>query len=1011
MINISPVISRVADDFEHILLYAQTAEDPLITELQNQVINTEFQLDVVQLALMGPDTASTNQSASPTLLVACDSPEHAIALTEDYGLLERQVYWLSADTRGLQDSQLIPGHLFVDWRACGVLTVMLNLLKQQTNISQDKHHVEHKLALLSDCLGDLSLTLSADGNIIDINLELMSLMGTKGLSALGRHWLTSLHIPSSTAKNRMQNILSDLGHTHSMTRLPPFPIQLDKVVMMVDGFVGPLPNDETLLILRQVARWQSHEWAEQLSEQTTPVTLLLINPDDFSEINRLHGREIGDQVLSEIMHSVSEVLRENDFASRYSGAVFAAHLPETNEQQGQVLAARMLQVLRNTYFSKKKLKLEFSFGLASLDAEEQLGEQSPLELFRRANAAMQAARSIGGGKLVSWQPQFDANILANLDRMSGKFSQAPNDDFRLMTLQWDIIRLIGSIHSLQTFSSEVCQLLNTGLQSEFAGLYTIQADNLVNLACTAAKADFDSQAIHQWAKNKIKFKPRGSCVVDNVAQHPSFGSAVIPLVTRDQCLGVLVVCWQPQAKDRVLKCTHQLKQVAPNLAAAIDRIILLEQDENRRGITGKEQSGGHELLFESAAMRTLMQQMQLVAPTDASVLIIGESGTGKEVIAQQLHNHSLHPDKPFITVDCSTIVEHLIESELFGHRKGAFTGATSDQPGKILQADGGTLFLDEVGELPLDIQSKLLRFVQEKTFVAVGDQRVRKVDVRLVLATNRNLPDEVAQGRFRADLYYRINVFTLNLPTLDQRGEDPILLSRHFLRKFSRQYKKDINDFSEAALEKLRAYTWPGNVRELRNCMMRAVILCSGRYIEPEHLIMQHEEQGGKSTVPSVLSPSSAPSGALGHVSNDDVMQINALLTQVVELASQHVDMFSVSGWLEKLWLGQCVVKWGSLYQVAQQLNQSESTIRRRYAKLNATPFEQVEMVDFTSQCNHLLASILESDKHSKLWPVIETSLHLIVLQLNVSQKHKAKLLDVTQPTLRKIIQQTQESL
>ena len=1009
MIKMSPAFAHLADEFERILLYVDKPNTAHIKELEKHTANSEFMFDVAPLS-QAVNAIKGSQQAP--LLVACDSEEHAIALTDKYELLEQQVYWLTADTSALRDNQPIPGHKFVDWRASGVLAMMLSLLRQQSSISQDKVYVEHKLNLLSDCLGDLSLTLNAKGEIKDINPELLSMLGTKGLSAIGQNWLSSLHIPSSTAKKRMQHILSDLGLTHSMTRLPPFPIQLDKTVLMVDGFVGPLPDNETLLILRQVAQWQSQEWVAQLSEQSTPVTLLLINPDEFAQLNRTHGRDVGDQVLKEVMQCISVVLRGNDFASRYSGAVFAAHLPETNEKQGQILATRMLQTLRSTSFTSKKLKLEFSLGLASLDSEEQLGEQSPLELFRRANAALQAARSIGGGKLVSWQPQFDANILANLDRMSGKFSQAPNDDFRLMNLQWDIIRLIGSTHSLQAFSTQVCQLLAGGLQSKFAGLYTQQGDALSCLASSTAIADIEVKRIHQWVNRNVTSTSSGTRLAQPITELSDFHCTIIPLETRDQCLGFLVVCWSPQGKDNAQKCAEQLEQVTPNLAAAIDRIMLLEQDQNRRSVAGNEPSPEHELLFESAAMRTLMQQVQLVAPTDASVLIIGESGTGKEVIAQQLHNHSLHPDKPFITVDCSTIVEHLIESELFGHRKGAFTGATTEQPGKIAQADGGTLFLDEVGELPLDIQSKLLRFVQEKTFVAVGDQRIRKVDVRLVLATNRNLPDEVAQGRFRADLYYRINVFTLNLPTLNDRGDDPLLLCRHFLRKFSQQYNKDILDFSAAAIDKLNAYTWPGNVRELRNCMMRAVILCAGDYVEAEHLILQ--EQGDDvSLKSSASSPAQMPDLLSAGTKPDRVKleRVSALLTQAIAIACQQNQLFSISGWLEKQWLNQCVVKWGSLYQVALQLEQSESTIRRRYAKLNKQDFAHLDLAELTLQCSRVFTEILEHKPHSASWPAIESSLQQLVLQQDLSQQHKAKLLDVTQPTLRKIIQQIQTAV
>ena len=1009
----SHVISQVTGDDEPVLLYAENKKSSHVTDLQKQTKNTKFEIKIVPLTLSFKDLMAFGQNSQLPLLVACENLDDATLLTDKYGLLDWQVYWLSADTAGLQDSQINPGHQFFDWRACGVLAVILNLVKQQTLITQDKLYIKHKLALLSGCLGDLSLTLNEQGNIIDINIKLMSLMRNQGLAAIGQNWLDSLHIPSSNAKSRLQHILSDLRHTHSMTRLPPFPIQLNKTVVMVDGFVGALPNNEILIVLRQIASWQSHEWLGQLKEQDTPLTLILISPDNFSKFNRVYGRNEGDQVLSEITHNMSNILRDDDFVSRFSGAVFAAHLPKTNEQQRQGLATRMLQMLRNTSFSSKKIKLEFSIGMATLEAEERLGEQSPLELFRRANAALQAARSVGGGKLVIWKPQFDANILANLDCINGSFSEAQSDDFRLMNLQWDIIRLIGSTHSLQIFSSQVCQLLSTGLQSEFAGLYMRHGDDFTSLCCSAANDDVDTQSIHNWLQGNIKLESVESKVIKPIAKLTSFHGLVIPIVTRDRCLAVLVICWQLEKKHEAQKCTQQLEQISPNLAAALDRIILLEQQTITHTVPDKDSSAENELLFKSSAMHNLMQQVQLVAPTDASVLIIGESGTGKELIAQQIHKRSLCPDKPFITVDCSTIVEHLIESELFGHKKGAFTGATHSQPGLIVQADGGTLFLDEVGELPLDIQSKLLRFVQEKTFVPVGDQRVRKVDVRLVFATNRNLPDEVTEGRFRADLYHRINVFTLNLPALKHRSEDSLLLSRHFLRQFIQQYKKDIKDFSDNALEKLHNYTWPGNVRELRNCIMRAVILCPDHYVEPEHLILQQEMEANN-RFPAINDTFQAMGESLGAISNskeDDLSQISAFLSHLVDLTCQRTEIFSVSNWLEKQWLSRCVVKWGSLYQVAQNINQSESTIRRRYTKLNSQVFEHTEMDETTVDCHRLLDNVLQTHPHSKLWQKIESLLYSIVLQQDVSQQKKAQLLNITQPTLRKIIQRTQNNL
>ncbi|MFT6898490.1 MAG: hydrogenase-4 transcriptional activator [Paraglaciecola sp.] len=946
MLTVYPVSPTGTDGAERILLYVGQDHGPIVTELQSLVAKTEFRFDVTPLGKSEPQGL---------MLVACQDRGHANSLAHQHSLASQQVYWLADNTDDSANHLPLPGHWFVDWRAAGALLAILSLLKHNNNQIQDKQRVVHKLALLSDCIGELSLILNTDGKIVRLNPQLSTLLGGAGQPTVGQDWLASLQIPSSMAKSRMQHILADVKGTHSMTRLPPFPIQLDNTVIMADGFVGPLHNDETLLILRQVASWQNQEWAAELKAPGAPVTLLLVNPDGFSDCNQEYGRELGDQVLNEIMLNMANMLRTDDFASRYKGAVFAAYLPDTNEQQGQILATRMLQMLGNQPFSHKKINLQFSVGLATLEAEEQLGQQSPLELFRRANTAMQAARSIDGGKLVSWQPQLDAKILANLDPMSGKFCEVPGDDFRLMTLQWDIIRFIGSTQSLQTFSAQICQLLTTGLQSEFSGLYLKQGDNLTSLSCSTASDEIDVAKIHHWVQKNCKLTTCASDIIP-FNKLASYYSAIIPLVIKGECLGVLTVCWKRQDHSVAQTCIGQLQQVTPNLAAEIDRIILFQQDKNHQ-VVAPQQSGAQALLFESPAMHTLMQQVQLVAPTDVSVLVIGESGTGKEGIALQIHKQSLHPDKPFITLDCSTLVKQLIESELFGHRKGAFTGASSDQPGLIAQADGGTLFLDEV-----------------------------------------------AAGRFRADLFYRINVFTLNLPPLHQRDDDPLLLSWHFLHKFSQQYNKEIKGFSDTAISKLRAYGWPGNVRELRNCIMRAVILCSGYVVEPEHLDLQALHESDDTANNDVNY--GEPTASIAAPTDDDLQQIAMVLNEVVIMASQQPTVLCVSLWLEKLWLELCLAKWGSLYQVAKQLNKSESTLRRRHAKLRDIQFNQSQIQELTVRCTRMLAQIINSHTGENLWSEIEKSLFSAVLQQDFSQQLKAKLLNITQPTLRKIIQQ-----
>lgn len=238
--------------------------------------------------------------------------------------------------------------------------------------------------------------------------------------------------------------------------------------------------------------------------------------------------------------------------------------------------------------------------------------------------------------------------------------------------------------------------------------------------------------------------------------------------------------------------------------------------------------GFENILGNSAAMKRVFETVRQVAPTKANVLIVGDSGTGKELIANAIHNISPRKDKPFIAVHCAALSKSLLESELFGHEKGAFTGAIASKPGRFERADGGTLFLDEVSEIDLDIQVKLLRFLEEWEFERVGGVKTIKVDVRLITATNRDPTKLVEAGRFREDLYYRLNVVTINVPPLREKKEDiPIMVSA-FLAEFSLENKKDATSISPDVLEALVAYDWPGNVRELRNVVESLVVLCPG---------------------------------------------------------------------------------------------------------------------------------------------------------------------------------------
>jgi len=242
------------------------------------------------------------------------------------------------------------------------------------------------------------------------------------------------------------------------------------------------------------------------------------------------------------------------------------------------------------------------------------------------------------------------------------------------------------------------------------------------------------------------------------------------------------------------------------------------------------------IIGTSRAMKALIDMLAMIAPSEATVLVTGESGTGKELIAKSIHHNSNRKNHPLVIVNCAALTETLLESELFGHEKGAFTGADKRREGRFMQADKGTIFLDEIGETSATMQAKLLRVIQEREIQRVGGDETLNVDVRILAATNKNLEDEVKNGKFREDLYYRLNVVTLNVPALCERQEDIPLLAQHFLKKYAEKNRKNVKEFSPLAMDMLVKYAWPGNVRELENTIERAVILLTGDHITEKEL-------------------------------------------------------------------------------------------------------------------------------------------------------------------------------
>ncbi len=343
------------------------------------------------------------------------------------------------------------------------------------------------------------------------------------------------------------------------------------------------------------------------------------------------------------------------------------------------------------------------------------------------------------------------------------------------------------------------------------------------------------------------------------------GLDVQPIKFREEMLGVIAVFTSIPTPEQG---PIWLRIFADEIAAAIVNARAFEEIEHLRSQLElqntylqeevREAKSFGDILGQHPSIKRLLRQIDMVAPTDATVLILGESGTGKELVAREVHRRSPRGQRPLIRVNCASVPRDLYESEFFGHIKGAFTGAIKDRAGRFEAADGGTLFLDEVAEIPLGLQSKFLRVLQEQQYERVGEERTRSVNVRIIAATNRDLKKEVDRGRFREDLYYRLNVFPVEVPPLRQRKEDIPLLAAHFLSQAAQRLKVEMPRFTEHQAKLLQGYDWPGNVRELQNSAERAVISAQNGALQFDLPARQDATPSTRAAIASTTEPGAA---------------------------------------------------------------------------------------------------------------------------------------------------------
>ena len=403
--------------------------------------------------------------------------------------------------------------------------------------------------------------------------------------------------------------------------------------------------------------------------------------------------------------------------------------------------------------------------------------------------------------------------------------------------------------------------------------------------------------------------------------HADWPGVPIVVLTAHGAVSEAVDCMRRGASDFVQKPFEGARLVASVRNALTQSALRARVETLSRGLRGGQGFGT--ILGDSPALRRAIDLLRRAAQSEVTVLIEGESGTGKEVAARALHFESGRRDGPFVAVNCGAIPEGLVESELFGHEKGAFTGAQAVRKGVFEQAEGGTIFLDELGELRTDLQVRLLRVLQERALTRVGGNTSRPVDVRVVAATNRDLRTEVGRGTFREDVYYRIAVFPVRLPALREREGDLPLLASAFLERFASRHRRDLRGFTDEAMAKMRAWRWPGNVRELENTIERAVILEDGQEISlaslPDAVVCGDAEQGAAAPAPvSSSSPPSSPRAAPAGASA--VSGPAAVAGEVVPL--DEVERRSIVHALE--------ATGGNVQEAANRLRISRATIYRK---------------------------------------------------------------------------------
>jgi diguanylate cyclase (GGDEF)-like protein len=753
-------------------------------------------------------------------------------------------------------------------------------------------------------------------------------------------------------------------------------------------------------------------------ETKRPAVLLLLGPDDFGWVNERLDRRSGDRVLREIAAEIRAGLRSHDHVARYGGAIFTVILLDTPVADAVIVAENVVRRLSERRYHEGILRLEFSAGVAAADLEEPIDAH---ELVRRADQALSAAKRGSAGSVRLWEKGSDVEHAGSLDRLQGIFTGDKSTDYRNMRLLLDSVAAVAASTDpaelargfterlFETLHARRVGVLERGRQGGFEVLGGLERGAEGTQAFRVTEEDL---AIVERACREGNFVATGGAE----AGEPCL--CAMPLALPEGCLGGIVlglgdVALSFEGSDRKF-----LDALASEMAVALDRVRLIERERERQREEKERLEAevtdlrrvvhGSRFVYRSASLESLLTTARKVAHTDTTVLITGESGTGKEMLASTLHDLSGRREREMVVVDCSAISPTLIESELFGHEKGAFTGAHARKPGRFAQADGSTVFLDEIGDLPLDLQSKLLRFVQDKQFTPVGGVAPQTVDVRIIAATNVDLRAKVDDGKFRPDLFHRLNVVRLHVPPLRERREDIAHLAGIFLKQFAALYRRPAHHFTARAEHALEAYQWPGNVRELQNLILTSVLFCDAREVDLEDL---HGLPGvatpGADPEPGGLAPATEndPKTEDGE-SGDPVARLRAALGRQIaaSVASGRPGLTPAGKWLaEDLVLTADRLSGGVSRRAADLLGIADTTYRRQ---LRAAAARRTAGLAARSPQWNVVTSLLEAFIRARPagTDACEWAEHCLLAEIEIAAPGDARtaaaLVGVTEPTL-----------